>query len=146
MRKKAKQSKRIHGYRKRKVILEVEKEKSGFKLRSFQLAQHGKGGLVARLLVRSMSSLSSSLFLSTFLVVPLSSLFIPHFLLDFSPSLLLPSPVPRSLPLSFSPLFVCCIAHTRHGAACESYCHLCKRPSVLKSLNSDKVDLTRTYI
>ena len=31
--------------------LGAEKEKSGFRLRSFQLAWHGKGGLVARLLV-----------------------------------------------------------------------------------------------
>lgn len=96
--------------------LGAEKEKSGFRLRSFQLAWHGKGGLVARLLVRSMSSLSSSLFLRYLSRrFPLSPPFIPTSYSISSPPPSLPSPSPRSLPLSFSPPFVCCIAHTRHG-------------------------------
>lgn len=59
----------------------------------------------------------------------------------------LPSSLPPcSLPLSFSPLFVCCIAHTRHGAACESCCHLCERPCLSLELEFKRNrSITRAY-
>lgn len=119
-----KERQRERGCRKRKVIhpWRRKREVRVRGLRFFQLAWHGKGGLVARLLVRSMSSLSSSRSSYSCFPRPTPSLSrrppLPLSLRPPIPSTLLPSPLPRSIvaSLSFSPPFVCCIAHTRHGA------------------------------
>ena len=122
--------------------LGAEKEKSGFRLRSFQLAWHGKGGLVARLLVRSMSSLSFSLFhrcLSR--RFPLSSPFIPT---SYSISLP-PSPRPPFAVTSLAASFILPtirVLHRAHETWCaarESRCHLCKRPFLSRSSNLNEI-------
>lgn len=100
--------------------------------RSFQLAWHDEGGLVARLLVRSMSSLSSSLSLPS--------------LHTLSPSLFIPVPCTvspaRALSLASSPLPALfhrnpphqqrsrAASRTRDTGACEIPLSSCERTPV----------------
>lgn len=96
-----------------------ERKSNRIAVRSFQLAWHDEGGLVARLLVRSMSSLSFSLSPSSPILLSLfysSASPSYHLLALFLPLSLAPSRFPalfhRSTPPAALP---CCIAHTRHG-------------------------------